>query len=260
MLAARRIPTEILERAPASPYGFPVEVFARIADDAVAGTLDPSAVRADEALPDGGDLLDVGCGAGTASLPVAGRAGRMTGVDESPSMLDAFAGRAEALGIAHAEVQGRWPDVAGRVPPADVVVCRHVVYNVPDLGPFLRRLTDHARTRVVLHLSTEHPVAWTAPYWDRLHGVDIGDGPTLADAVAVTAEIGLDVETETWDEPFHRSTNTDDERLAFLRRRLCLGDDRDGELRAALGDFGVPTERRVATVWWPGTAGPETAR
>jgi SAM-dependent methyltransferase len=255
LLAARAIPPSILEAAPASPYGFPVDVFSHIADDALAAPLDPSARRAGEALPDGGELLDVGCGAGTASLPLAPNAARVTGVDESSDLLDAFARRARRLGVAHAEITGRWPDVAGDVPPADVAVCRHVAYNVPDLGPFLVRLTDHARRRVVLHLSVEHPLAWMAPYWKRLHGTVVAPGPTLGDAVAVAAEAGIDVETETWDEPFTGATHTGHEPIEFLRRRLCLAADRDDDLRAAFDELGMPAARPVATVWWPGTAG-----
>jgi hypothetical protein len=127
-----------------------------------------------------------------------------------------------------------------------------VAYNVPDLDGFLRRLTDHARRRVVLHLPVEHPLDWMAPYWKRLHGLDVAIGPTLADAVAVAGEVGIAVETETWDEPFDRSAQAHESRLDFLRRRLCLDHDRDDELEAALADFDMPAVRPVATVWWPG--------
>jgi SAM-dependent methyltransferase len=257
-LEARAIPASILDRAPASPYGFSVDVFARIADAALDGPLDRSAARAAEVLPDGGDLLDVGCGAGTAGLAVAARpgsVGRVIGVDQGDDLLAAFAARADGLGVSHVEVHGRWPDVAGDVPAADVVVCRHVAYNVPDLAPFLLRLTDHARHRVVLHLSIEHPTSWMAPYWERLHDLRIGPGPTLVDARAVAAEAGIKTQTDTWEEPFDRATcSQEQQRLEMLRRRLCLGEDRDDELRAALADFGIPALRRVATVWWAGTA------
>ncbi|HCO03571.1 MAG TPA: SAM-dependent methyltransferase, partial [Actinobacteria bacterium] len=43
---------------------------------------------------------DVGCGAGAASLPLAGRAGRLVGVDSSGPMLVAFLDRASAAGVA----------------------------------------------------------------------------------------------------------------------------------------------------------------
>jgi SAM-dependent methyltransferase/GNAT superfamily N-acetyltransferase len=248
------IPADILARAPASPYGFSVDVFSRIADDAVARPPDVAARRALEVLADGDVVLDVGCGAGAAGLPLASRAGRLVGVDESPDLLAAFAVRAERLGVDHLEVRGRWPDIAGEVPAADVVVCRHVAYNVPDLDPFLARLTDHARRRVVLHLTTEHPLAWTTPYWERLHGVGRPAGPTVEDAVAVAREVAVEPSEERWSEPFDLGDATLDDQVAFLGRRLCLGQDRDEELRRALAEIGVPGPRPVATLWWPGTA------
>ena len=35
-------------------------------------------------------------------------------------------------------VNGHWPEVAGLLAPADVVVCHDGLYNVPDLEPFAR--------------------------------------------------------------------------------------------------------------------------
>src|SRR5579884_298490 len=96
-LAAWAIPEPILHAAPESPWGFPAEIFTRRAD-ALAAVSTPSTRRALEALPLGGATLDVGCGAGAASLPLAARAGRLMGVDPSPALLDAFRERAEARG------------------------------------------------------------------------------------------------------------------------------------------------------------------
>jgi SAM-dependent methyltransferase len=253
-LQALRIPPEIVASAPTSPYGFSVELFSRLADEAVAAPLNPSARRAAEALPRQGELLDVGCGAGAASLPLAGRAGLVVGVDESPVLLAAFAERAEAAGVDHIAIEGRWPDVADRAPAADVVVCRHVVYNVPDLAPFLVRLTDHARIRVVVHLPLAHPLAWMVPYWQRLHGYDMPAGPTADDFAAVAAEAGMEAEVERWNEPFLHDRGGVDELVDFLRRRLCLPADRDGDLRRALDDIGLPRVRPVVTAWWEGAA------
>jgi ribosomal protein S18 acetylase RimI-like enzyme len=178
----------------------------------------------------------------------------LVGVDESAGLLAAFADRAERLGVDHLEVLGRWPDVADDVPAADVVVCRHVAYNVPDLDAFLARLTDHARQRVVLHLTTVHPLAWTTPYWRRLHGIGRPDGPTVEDAVAVAREAGLEPSVEGWTESFDLGSVGLEQQVAFLGRRLCLAEDRADDLRRAIGDIGVPDPRSVATLWWPGTA------
>lgn len=258
-LAAWAIPDDFLAAATESPYGFSVDVFSRIADEAVERALDPSGRRAMEVLPAGGDVLDVGCGAGVASLPLAAAAGRLIGVDQSEGLLAAFAQRAERLGVGHAEILGRWPDVAGRVPVADVVVCRHVAYNVPDLDSFLLRLTEHARRRVVVQLTTEHPLAWMSSYWERLHGIARPEGPTVGDAMAVARDAGLAVAIEGWEEPFDLARTDVAGQMAFLRRRLCLGEDRDRALRHAIEELGVPGHRPVATLWWSGS-GPDPAR
>jgi len=143
-LAAWAIPAPILATAPEPPWGFPLTIFAQRAD-ACASTPTPSLRRAREALPEGGAVLDVGCGAGAGSVPLAPDAGHLIGVDPSLDLLHAFRERGEARGATVATIEGMWPAVADQTPPADVVVCHHVFYNVPDLAPFAQHLTDHAR-------------------------------------------------------------------------------------------------------------------
>src|SRR5512146_2244172 len=77
--AAGAIPPEILEQAPEPPWGLPPELFR--ADDQPPES--PSRDRAREALPDGGSVLDVGCGGGAASLALVPPAASVTGVDTS---------------------------------------------------------------------------------------------------------------------------------------------------------------------------------
>lgn len=243
------IPAGILAAAPESPFGFDVGLFERIADD--AQELDtPSRRAALEALPAGGSVLDVGCGAGAASLALVPQIGTAVGVDSSADMLAAFERRAESLGVSYDVCIGAWPDVAAEVDGCDVVVCHHVVYNVADIAPFLAALTDHARRRVVVELTTEHPVAWMNPLWEQLQGVRRPTGPTLDGFTAVVAEMGLDATVQRWDAP--RRGPIDDERVAFARRRLCLPPDRDGEVAAALAQHPPPAQRGYATVSWDG--------
>ena len=103
-----------------------------------------------EVLPPGGSVLDVGSGGGRGSL-VAGAPGRphQGGRREPGDARPSSSGQPSDRGIAVVTHQGRWPDIADSVPPADLVVCHHVVYNVPDIVPFLVALTDHARLAVV---------------------------------------------------------------------------------------------------------------
>lgn len=247
-LAALAIPDDILSAAPVSPYGFDVGMFTRVAEEARASQT-PSQRTAREALPESGSVLDVGCGGGAGSLPLVPPARHVIAIDEHAGMLEAFATGAEALGAAHTEVTGRWPDVADQAPRADVVVCYNVFYNAPDLGPFARALTGHARRRVVVQLGHEHPWAWMAPYWQHLHGLDRPEGPFAEDAVAVLSSLGYAVDVQRWTRP-RAASRSHDEILPGLRRRLCLGADRDEEVAELMARFPPPDHSRAVTLSW----------
>jgi SAM-dependent methyltransferase len=251
-LAAWAIPEAIRAAAPRDPYHFDVDRFVRSAAAAEArGPEDsPSLRRSLAAVPPEGSVLDVGCGAGAASLPLIPPAATVIGVDAQPDMLAVFAARAAARQAAVTTVTGRWPDVADDVPITDVVVCHHVVYNVADLVPFVTALSAHARRRVVLELSRRHPLAWLTPYWRALHDLDRPEGPTSDDALAVLEAVGIRAEVAHWDAPNRHQDEDPAARLAALRQRLCVGSERDPELAAALAAFPPPTVRPTTTLWW----------
>jgi len=265
-LATWAIPKEILAAAPESPWHFPVSLFADRAG-AARTQRSVSSLRALEALPEGGEVLDVGCGAGAASLPLAERASKLTGVDSDEAMLDAFREQCEQAGVPAETIHGRWPDVADRAAPADVVVCHHVAYNAADLDVFALRLTDHARRRVVLELTQEHPLANLNPLWLRFHGVVRPTAPTADDAVAVLSETGLGPHREDWQAPRPGGYRSMAEMVAHVRRLLCLPAERDAEIEEELrpivierdGRFSFP-DRPVATLWWDGRPGVQSAR
>jgi Methyltransferase domain len=246
-LDAWAIPEEILAAAPESPWGFPVGLFRARAERAGAGAQPtPSTREAARWLPPSGSVLDVGAGAGAGSLPLAGVAGRLVGVDESAAMVEAFLAAAAGAGARAEAVQGRWPEVAGRVGPADVVVCHHVLYNVADLAPFATALTDHARRRVVVELTDRHPLVGLAPLWRRFHGLERPSGPTAGDAAAALAALGLDPQRQDWESGDRLGFDRFEELVAFTRRRLCLPADRDPEVAEALLEAGT---RQVGGVW-----------
>jgi len=257
------IPEEILAAAPESPWAFPVGLFRSRARRAGSRPATPSNREAARSLPPGGSVLDVGAGGGAASLPLAGVAGRLVAVDESADMVAAFLAAAEAAGVPASGVEGRWPEVAGRVAPADVVVCHHVLYNVADLAPFADALTGHGRRRVVAELTERHPLVGLAPLWRRFHGLERPSGPGADDAVAALEALGLRVARQDWESQDRFGFDDFDELVAFTRRRLCLPAERDPEVAAALLEEGTRQvdgvwvsgqPRRVATLSWPGSA------
>jgi SAM-dependent methyltransferase len=242
-LAAWVIEPAILAAAPESPYGFPPGLFG--SSRGAAATLD--AVRG--GLP--GSLLDVGCGGGAASVPAG--AAELLGVDSSPEMLERF--RAAAGAVPVRTWCGRWPDVAAEVPPADVVVAANVVYNVPDIAGFLRELTAHARRRVVVELTDEHPWTSLSGLWRHFHGQERPAGPTAELFTAVLTELGLRPTARTWARPDPWRDAEPDVVLEFTRRRLCLPASRDAEVAEAMRRFADDRPRSATTFWWPGGAG-----
>ena len=261
-LAAWAIPEDILANAPESPWGFATECFRRRGKAAPAPTPTPTTRRALEALPEGGTVIDIGVGGGATSLPLAGRAGSILGIDAQADMLDGFLANAAAAGVEARGVMGTWPETAGEVEPADVVVAGHVLYNVAAIEPFARAVDTHARRRVVLELTAKHPLDWMRDLWLRFHELERPVGPTAEDARAVLRELGFAVEHEdrvVAGERVSGGFGRREDAIHSIRKRLCLPADHDAEIADALGDRlrefdGVwdvgPVERTVVTLWW----------
>jgi SAM-dependent methyltransferase len=102
-----------------------VESFAGVANHWRLGRVDPGAV-----------VLDLGCGAGTDLLiaaQMAGSAGRVMGVDMTPSMLERARASADEMGLANVELHEALiealPIEDGSV---DVVISNGVIDLVPD--------------------------------------------------------------------------------------------------------------------------------
>lgn len=228
-------------------------------------TQHPADVAAQEALPRGGTVLDVGCGTGASSAPLRRTASRITGVDAKVDMLEAFEERtAERPGLLRRiaggtpqvrTVQGRWPEVADRVDAADVVLAHHVLYDVPhDVAGFVEALTEHARVAVIAVVTARHPLHWVNPYAEHLHAVRRPAEPTGELAADVVREVtGTAPTVLTWTE--HVEEPEDEE--AFLRlvaRRVCARPEQHGDLRAVLRRVPPPTTQPMVGLVWPGTA------
>jgi SAM-dependent methyltransferase len=241
----------------------PGQVFVRRADKLTAEPSGSSFDRAWAALDPQGSVLDVGSGPGAACLPLLPRATELTAVDVEKHMLALLAERAGARGVTARCVTGRWPDVAPTVPAADVVTCHHVLYNVPDLEPFLIALTNHARRQVIVETTTLHPLTSLNEMWLRFHNLRRPIRPTAEDVLAILRAMGVRAGHLRW----HRPEGSDYASFAELtdvtRRRLCLPQERANEVSDALIEAGVDPEhpqdlgssgRDVMTMWWAGSA------
>jgi len=261
-LAAWAIPEHITAAVAESPWVLPRQVFARRADRVSATPSGPSYQRAWAALDPPGSVLDVGSGAGAASLPLLPRAASLTAVDSDVEMLDQLSERSAAAGITARTVLGRWPDAAADAGPADVVTCHHVFYNVPEIGPFVTALTGNARREVVAEMTAQHPLVSLNELWLRFHGLQRPVAPTAADLIRILEAMGLRPGHESWRRPGGRDYASFDEMVDVTRRRLCLPPERAAEVAAALAESGIDPEdpedlgssgRDVVTIWWNGS-------
>lgn len=80
-------------------------------------------------------VVDLGCGTGTLSELAANLGHTVTGIDLSPRMLSRARRKVPAATFVEGDVAD--PPVPER--SVDVVLCRHVLWALPDLGAVLRR-------------------------------------------------------------------------------------------------------------------------
>ena len=132
------------------------------ADDPVLNSLYTS-------LSTDADVLDVGGGAGRFALALATRAKHVTAVEPSADSVELLRTRAAEAGLTNVTVINEpWEDA--EAPSADIVLCSLVLHHVPDAGPFVAKMQEHARDRVVVVEMMETPGALEVPFYERVYG------------------------------------------------------------------------------------------
>ncbi|MEZ0243112.1 MAG: bifunctional 2-polyprenyl-6-hydroxyphenol methylase/3-demethylubiquinol 3-O-methyltransferase UbiG [Sphingomonas sp.] len=124
---------------------------------------------ADFAPLKGKTAIDVGCGAGLLTEPLARLGARATGLDAAPENVGAARAHAEAVGLDMEYLAGGIEAVAGR--RFDLVVSMEVIEHVADTGAFARGLADALAPGGLMVLSTPNRTALS-----RLAMITIGEG------------------------------------------------------------------------------------
>jgi protein-L-isoaspartate O-methyltransferase len=259
-LEAWALPQHLLDAVTDPPYEWRADVFARRREPA---RLEPSPTEqvVVELAGEGGSILDIGAGTGRLAIPLAQSGHRVVAVERDAGMAERLAEEITAAGVRITRVQGSWPDVAGNTGRHDVVMCAHVVYDVPGIGPFLDAMHDAARRAVVVELTPRHPWTGLARHFRSLHGHELPRRPTVDDFEAVVREVtGSEPHTRWWTAPSALRFSDMAELLAFYRRRLLVPSERSIEAAGLLepeveeGDDGMltlgPAERELVTMWW----------
>ncbi len=244
-LALWAIPKEILDHAVEKPWIHPPALFE--IPEVIKDSL--SHQRSREAMPVGGSVLDIGCGGGIASYAITPPAAHVIGVDEQQAMLDLYTANATKYSVSAETVLGQWPAVSDVTPVADVVTVFHVAYNVGEIVPFLAALNSHARKRVVIEVPIVHPMSNMNQGWKHFWDLVRPTVPAASDLISVLDEMGIKATIEYFESEILLDKKVDGAN-GFIRRRLCLPEERQGEVDAFIAENPMPERRKLAVIWW----------
>ena len=148
-------------------------------------------------------IVDLGCGTGSLTLLAAQLGHLVEGIDFSARMLDIARAKAEPLRDVTFAL-GDAADPALTANAYDVVLCRHVLWALPDPARALRRWTRLLRPRGRLVLIEGR---WST-----------GAGLPVEETDALLAAAGMSVTIEPLDDTAYWGASISDERYAAVAR------------------------------------------
>ena len=117
---------------------------------------------------EGKTALDVGCGAGLLTEPLARLGANVTGIDASPQMIAVARDHAAASGLQIDYRAGDVQELGGRF---DLITAMEVIEHVAEPAAFVRALAKRLASNGFLILSTPNATGWS-----RLMMITIGEG------------------------------------------------------------------------------------
>ena len=216
-----------------------------------------------QTISPGQTLIDVGAGGGRLALPFALRCKHVTAVEPSPSMAEVLRTHALDHSINNISVvQARWEDAD--VKPADLVLSVHVLYVIPEIEGFIRKMETHAQSRVMVVLYQAPPQSQIYPLWAQVHDSKRLPLPSVPELREVLDEMGIVFREDPLPAPAARGYESQQQALEQISQRLYLAENDPkreklrrfltGELEESDGVFRIKGARSLQPVlisWTP---------
>jgi 2-polyprenyl-6-hydroxyphenyl methylase/3-demethylubiquinone-9 3-methyltransferase len=116
----------------------------------------------------GKTALDVGCGAGLLTEPLARLGAQVTGIDASSEVIAVAREHCNAMGLSIDYRAGDVQELDGRF---DLMTCMEVIEHVADAAAFVKALASRLAPNGLLVMSTPNATAWS-----KLMMITIGEG------------------------------------------------------------------------------------
>jgi 2-polyprenyl-6-hydroxyphenyl methylase/3-demethylubiquinone-9 3-methyltransferase len=117
---------------------------------------------------EGKSALDVGCGAGLLTEPLARLGARVTGIDASSEVIAVARDHAASMGLAIDYRSGDVQEIDGQF---DLITAMEVIEHVADPAAFVKALADRLAAGGLLILSTPNATGWS-----KLLMITVGEG------------------------------------------------------------------------------------
>ena len=188
-------------------------------------------------------ILDLGCGDGNISVPLAKRAKFVTGVDSAEKMLEKFDMKAQKENVANYKtiLEDLTRVTKDNIGNHDIVVASRSLNNVIPIKQTLKNIDEIANKYVYITLFGPNNWRMEKEFYQYILGKEYNEFPSHRYLFNILVDMGIYPNVENLDIGRPREYSSVDEAIESGKWRLdTLGDDEILKLREYLNDVLIP--------------------